>query len=72
MGLERISLICIDNDIDVAEEIMSFDIDKAHAFGPNKEYRLRSIMIKVLNENLIRESFRDMINLVKLGRVQVM
>ena len=40
LGLERMQIICID-DIDVVKEIEDFDIDNAHAFDPNEEYRLR-------------------------------
>jgi hypothetical protein len=72
LGLERISLICIDDNIDVAKAIESFNIDNAHSFDPNEEYKLRYIMLKVIGEETVRDSFRDMVNLVKLGKVHLM
>ena len=69
LGLERMQIICIDDDIDVVEEIENFDIDSAHAFDPNEEYRLRYIMLHVVGADKVKKSFKHMVNLVNQGRV---
>ena len=69
LGLERMQIICIDDDIDVVEEIEKFDIDSAHAFDPNEEYRLRYIMLHVVGADKVKESFKHMVNLVNQGKV---
>ena len=78
LGLERMQIICIDEDMDVVSEIENFDIDKAHAFDPNEEYRLRHIMMDVVEGNAkevkvkaskVKESFKHMVNLIHLGKV---
>ena len=69
LGLERLQIICIDEDIDVVEAIENFDINKAHAFDPNEEYRLRYIMLDVIGKDTVVESFKHMVNLVHQGKV---
>ena len=75
LGLERMQIICIDEDIDVVEAIENFDINKAHAFDPNEEYRLRYIMLKVVgkdkdsDKDKVKESFKHIVNLVQQGKV---
>jgi hypothetical protein len=69
LGLERMQIICIDEDIDVVEAIENFDINKAHAFDPNEEYRLRYIMLDVIGKDTVVESFKHMVNLVQQGKV---
>ena len=69
LGLERMQIICIDDDVNVEKEVRGFDIDKAHAFDPNEEYRLRFIMLNVVGEDKVKESFEHMANLVKQKKV---
>ena len=68
LGLERMQIICID-DTDVVKEIEDFDIDNAHAFDPNEEYRLRYIMMDVVGGDKVKESFKHMVNLIHQGKV---
>lgn len=73
LGLERMQIICIDDNIDIVSEIENFDIDKAHAFDPNEEYRLRHIMMEVVQgdakESKVKQSFTHMVNLLHQGKV---
>ena len=69
LGLERLRIVCIDDDIDLAREVENFSIDKAHAFDPNEEYRLRYIMLKVVGEEKIKEIFSDLLTLVSQGKI---
>ena len=69
LGLERLRIVCIDDDIDFAREVENFSIDKAHAFDPNEEYRLRYIMLKVVGEEKIKEIFSDLLTLVSQGKI---
>ena len=69
LALERMHIVCIDKDFDFIEQIKNFDINKAHAFDPNEEYRLRHIMLKVVGEEKIKEIFKLMLSLVSQGEV---
>ena len=69
LSLERMQIICIDDDVDVVHEIENFDINSAHAFDANEEYRLRHIMLHVVGADKVKESFRHMVNLVIQGKV---
>jgi hypothetical protein len=71
LALERMHIICINNDFDLIEQIENFDIDKAHAFDPNEEYRLRYIMLKVVGEEKIKEIFEDLIRVVRQGKLTI-
>jgi hypothetical protein len=58
----------LDDDLDIEDAIKNFDIDKAHAFDQNEEYRLRYLFY-VVGGNKVKESFQHMSKLVELGKI---
>jgi len=68
LALERIELLPLvdksNNNFDVLQELENFDIDRAHCFDPNEEFKLRNIMHDVGIDRL-KTSINHMAKLYK-------
>lgn len=69
LALERILIICIEDDFDPVEAIRSFDINSAHCYDPNEEFRLRYLMLEVGGADALKNSIRAMEKLDTMGRI---
>lgn len=54
LALERIEVVLLDDFHEISQQLKNFDIDNAHCFDPNEEYKLRYIFNMIGKENLAK------------------
>lgn len=69
LALERIQILCIEEDFDPVEAIRTFDINAAHCYDPNEEFRLRYLMLEVVGADALKNSIKAMEKLDAMGRI---
>lgn len=69
LALERIQVLCLEEDFDPIEAIRNFDINAAHCYDPNEEFRLRYLMLEVVGAEALKTSIQSMEQLHQMGRI---
>lgn len=61
LALERLKIIPVHDGksvVNLAEQVNNFNIDNAHCFDPNEEFKLRHLMIDVIGDKELTESLK--------------
>jgi hypothetical protein len=64
-ALQRIEVLYVDTDeaYDFKDDIRNFDIDEAHCFDANEEYRLRYLILEVIGKRRLKRAIRSLLKL---------
>lgn len=64
-ALQRIEILYIDTDEewDFKDDIRKFNIDDAHCYDPNEEYRLRFLILEVIGKKRLKKAIRYLLKL---------
>lgn len=69
LALERIQILCIEDGFDPIEAFRHFEINSAHCYDPNEEFRLRYLMLEVVGERVLKRSIKALKKLKEMGRI---
>ena len=61
LAMERIEILFIDSIEELRAQLDDFDINEAHCFDPNEEYKLRYIMLEIIG----KKKFDTLLNCLK-------
>jgi hypothetical protein len=59
LAAERIEILPLIDTNELIEQLETFNIDEAHCFDPNEEYKLRYLMLKVIGKEKRKASVVD-------------
>lgn len=64
-ALQRIEILYVDTDKkwDFKDDVPNFNIDEAHCYDPNEEYRLRFLILEVIGKRRLKKAIRYLLKL---------
>ena len=60
---ERITILKLEEDLNIVEELRNFDINSCHCFGPDEEYKLRYIITEIGIERIVN-GFKELATII--------
>ena len=65
LAAERIEILPLIDTNELIEQLETFNIDEAHCFDPNEEYKLRYLMLEVIGMKKLKRSIVKLKDILK-------